>query len=94
MTRNVRKGKGSQSHKCQDAEPILSHRTRIRLKSAQDVCKYISSCIRRTEREGGETTYYKRVMMAAMLVKALEIAELEKRVEELEKHLAEKGTEQ
>ena len=92
MTRNAIRTRASSDHKGKAAEPQLTRRTRIRLKSVQDVCKYNSSCIRRTEREGGETTYYKRVMMAAMLVKALETGELEKRIERLESHLVDKDT--
>ncbi|MFH0990270.1 MAG: hypothetical protein V1799_09695 [bacterium] len=66
------------------SEHLPKPRQRIRLKSARDVCRYISSCIRRAEQGGGDNTFYKRVMMASMLIKALEVTELEERIEKLE----------
>ena len=61
-------------------------------KSASDVAKYIARCIKRTERgEGDGNTNYKLVMMASMLLKAIEGAELEKRIEKLERALQQRG---
>lgn len=61
-------------------------RTRVgRLKSSDDVAKYIARCIKRAERgEGEENRRYKLVMMASMLLKAIEAADIEKRVTRLE----------
>jgi hypothetical protein len=55
-----------------------------KLKSASDVARYMAKCIRRTEGGGDENVYYKRVMMASMLLKALEVSALEERVSRLE----------
>ena len=62
-------------------------RERIRLKSAKQICNYISSCIRRAEQAGGgdaDNVFYKRVMMASMLIKALEVSDIEERIKKLE----------
>ncbi len=58
-----------------------------RLKTAADVRKYIAKVIKRCEREGESNENYKLVMMASMLLKAVESAELEKKIEELERRL-------
>ena len=83
-----KKDKTEAGNGAEDVQPIQPKaRRRIRLKSARDVCRYISSCIRRAEHAGGGETdnvFYKRVMMASMLIKALEVSELEQRLERLE----------
>ena len=57
-----------------------------RLKSAQDVAKYMARCIRRSEKGEGDVVnrYYKLVMMASMMLKAFEAGDLERRIEALE----------
>ena len=63
---------------------VAEQRMRIRLKSPKDVCRYIASCIRRSERGGDETRLYKHVMMASMLIKAIEVAGFDERLSALE----------
>jgi hypothetical protein len=66
------------------------HRTRVgRLKTATDVAKFIARCIRKTEGGGDENRKYKQVMMASMLLKAIELSDLEERVSSLERRLVE-----
>ena len=62
-----------------------------RLESASDVAKYVARCIRDAHREegGNETKFYRRVLMASMLLKAVETASLERRINTLEKRLNE-----
>lgn len=79
------------SEKKISAEPQPKPRLRVRLKTPKDVCRYISSCIKRAERGGGDNTFYKRVMMASMLMKALEVSEIEERLKHLEE-IAERKT--
>lgn len=56
-----------------------------KLKSAQDVAKYMARCIRRAERGEGDTNEcYKLVMMASMMLKAFEAGGIEQRVRALE----------
>lgn len=68
--------------------PIRKQFKRIgRLKTAQDVAKYIARLIKRTERGEGaaeENRNYKLTMMASILLKAIEVSTLEKRIEKLE----------
>lgn len=68
-----------------------THKERKRigcLKTAQDVARYMARCIRRAERgEGEENRHYKLVMMATMLLKAVEASDLEERISKLEQHL-------
>ena len=59
--------------------------TRIRLKTAKDVARYMAKCIRRAEQGGECGDSYKLVTMASMLLKAVEVASLEGRIEALEK---------
>lgn len=61
-----------------------------KLKTAKDVAKYIARCIRKTEQGGEDNRNYKLVMMASMLLKAIEISSLEDRIEKLEKTFQEK----
>lgn len=62
------------------------------MKTASDVAQFMARCIRRAARgEGDGTTEYKLVMMASMLVKTLEVASLEKRIEQIELTLEQKG---
>jgi hypothetical protein len=60
------------------------------LKRPADVAKFIAKCMKRVER-GGEgadpNTNYKLVMMASMLIKALEASEVEDRLSNLERSL-------
>lgn len=67
-----------------------------KLKSAQDISRYIARVIRRVER-GGEgadpNLNYKLVMMASLLLKAIESGALEKRVARLEAQAEEKSRE-
>jgi hypothetical protein len=63
--------------------------TRLRigkLKTAQDVAKYMARCIRRSEKGEGDAVnrYYKLVMMASMMLKAFEAGDLVQRIEALE----------
>ena len=56
-----------------------------RLKTSRDVALYIARCIKRADRgEGDENGHYKRVMMASMLLKAIETSDIEARIEALE----------
>jgi hypothetical protein len=67
------------------AKPVKVSPKRIgRLKSAQDVAKYIAKCIRRGEGGIDQNFMYKQVMMASMLLRAIEISSLEQRIEKLE----------
>jgi hypothetical protein len=64
-----------------------TQRQRIgRLKTAQDVAKYMARCIRRGEKgEGDEVNrYYKLTMMASMMLRAFEAGDIERRVTALE----------
>jgi hypothetical protein len=68
-----------------NASPQKSERRRIgKLKTASDVAKYIARCIRKTEGGGDENRQYKQVMMASLLLKALEASSLEVRISKLE----------
>lgn len=56
-----------------------------KLKSAQDVAKYMARCIRRAERGEGDTNEcYKLVMMASMMLKSFEAGDIEARISRLE----------
>lgn len=66
---------------------------RIRLKNASDVARYMSRCIRSVEQVGGEAEAnlsYKKVSMAVMLLKAIEVSSLEERIKDLEQRTGEK----
>lgn len=63
-----------------------------KLKSAQDVAKYIARCIRQTEGGGDENRNYKLVMMAGILLKALEVSSLERRIDSLEERISKRST--
>jgi hypothetical protein len=68
--------------------PKNKPRKRIgRLKTAQDVAKYVARCIKLAERqgEGAENKYYKQVMMASILLRAVEASSFEERISQLEK---------
>jgi hypothetical protein len=55
------------------------------------VAQYIARCIKRAEKgEGGENGHYKRVMMASMLLRAIESSDIENRIEALEQKLLDK----
>lgn len=61
-----------------------------RLKTPQDVARFMARCIKEAARgEGTGTKQYNMVNMASQLLKALEVAELEKRIEKLERSLNE-----
>jgi hypothetical protein len=55
-----------------------------KLKTVGDVAKYIARCIRRGEGGVDGTRMYRQVMMASILLRAIEISSLEERVEALE----------
>ena len=61
-----------------------------RLKSASDVRAFIARCIRESAREGGtsSTVHYRNVMMATMLLKAIEVSAIEERINKLEQTIA------
>jgi hypothetical protein len=64
-----------------------TQRQRIgRLKTAQDVAKYMARCIRRGEKGEGDAVnrYYKLTMMASMMLKAFEAGDMEQRIKTLE----------
>jgi hypothetical protein len=64
--------------------------TRIRLKTAKDVARYMARCIRRAEQGGDCGDSYKLVTMASMLLKAVEVASLEERIKDLEQRTGER----
>jgi hypothetical protein len=66
----------------------IKPRARVRLKNAKDAARYIASCIKRAERGGEGNELYKRVCMASILIKALEVATLEERMAQIEQLLA------
>ena len=72
--------------------PEKKRRVRVgKLDTAWDVAKYIQKCLRlSTKGEGEGTEMYRRVMMASMLLKAIETASLERRLSELEKRVGDK----
>jgi hypothetical protein len=47
----------------------------------------MARCIRRAEGGGSDSANYKLVMMASMLLKALEVSSLEERLEKLEDNI-------
>ena len=59
------------------------------LKSARDVARYQAKCIKLASRGGGVLVNdcYKLVMMSSMLVKTLEVSELEERITILERNI-------
>ncbi len=59
-----------------------------RLKTSKDVAIYIARCIKKAEKgEGDANGHYKRVMMASMLLKAIEASDMESRIEALEQQM-------
>jgi hypothetical protein len=64
--------------------PQEPKRVRVRLKSASDVAKFQARCIRAALSGQGGTLYFNLVNMSSQLLKSLEVAELEKRIEKLE----------
>jgi predicted GTPase len=70
------------------SQSVSSTKRRVgKLKTANDVAKYMASCIRRAEGGGSDSANYKLVMMASMLLKALEVSSLEERLEKLEDNI-------
>ena len=61
-----------------------------KLKTAHDVAKYMARCIRKAEGGGDSNRYYKQVMMASMLLKAIEASSLEDRLAKLESIVSER----
>jgi len=61
---------------------------RVALKTAEDIRKFMARCVRlafRGEGGAGEVNeYYKLVNMASQLLRAVEVADLDKRLETLE----------
>lgn len=68
---------------------IRKERKRIgRLKTAQDVARFMAKCIKEAARgEGAGTKQYNMVNMASQLLKAIEVSELEGRISNLEGEL-------
>jgi hypothetical protein len=57
-----------------------------RLKTPQDVARFMAKCIKDAAKgEGMGTKYYNLVNMSSQLLKAIEVADLEKRIEKLER---------
>jgi hypothetical protein len=67
--------------------PKQQPRKRIgRLRTPQDVAKFMARCIKEAARgEGTGTKHYNLVNMCSQLLKAIEVADLEKRIENLER---------
>jgi len=55
-----------------------------RLRTPEDVRKYLASLIRRAERDGGVADAYKLSGVCAILLKAVQASEIEKRLDALE----------
>jgi hypothetical protein len=58
-----------------------------RLKTASDVARYIARTIKSVEKGEGENRAYKLVMMASLLLRALETSTIEARILALEERL-------
>jgi hypothetical protein len=72
----------------QKEDIVRCRRRRVgRLKTAGDVSHFIALCVKRAARGEGENLNFKLVNMATQLLKAIEIAEIERRIEQLQKRL-------
>jgi len=73
--------------KAQQKDTEQKPRKRIgRLKSAEDVARFMAKCIKEAARgEGTATKQYNMVNMASQLLRAIEVSELEKRLAVLER---------
>lgn len=83
------------TRKGHDKDTKQPRRVRVgKLKSAQDVARYMARVIKRVEggADGGQG--YKLTMMASMLLKAIETSTLERRIERLESTINAKGGKQ
>ncbi len=58
-----------------------------RLKTPQDVARFMAKCIKAAARGEGENRNYKLVNMASQLLKAIEVSSLEERISKLEDKL-------
>lgn len=63
-----------------------------RLKTPSDVARFMARCVRSATREGGSDAatvnhYYKLSLMSAMLLRAVEVADLEARLLRVEQSL-------
>ena len=57
-----------------------------RLRTSEDVARFMAKCIKGAAKgEGMGTKYYNLVNMSSQLLKAIEVADLEKRIEKLER---------
>ena len=66
--------------------PLKPRKKRVkRLKTAKDVAGFIAACIADTVGGGDENKNYKLCMMACMMLKAIEVSDLEERVIQLER---------
>ena len=81
MKANTRK---RASKPCLTDAPKTPRKRIGRLKTAEDVRKYIARCIKSSENHGEVTDCYKKTMMASMLLKAVEVASIEERLTQLE----------
>jgi hypothetical protein len=87
MTRTVKK----------IAEPEAIPKKRIRspkLKTASDVRKYLARLIQRVEVSGGGSAVsdaYKKSMIASLLLKSIEVSDLQSRIDAIEESLFSKG---
>jgi len=74
--------------------PKPAKRVRVgRLETASDVRRFLARMIKKATRSGGGQAvndFYKISLMAAGLLKAIEVADLERRVELLEKKIGER----
>ena len=73
--------------KRQKEPPLEAKRVRVPLRTPQEVARFMARCIRSSVRGDGENANYKLCMMASMLSKVLEGAELERRVQHVERKL-------
>jgi len=67
--------------------PKQQPRKRIgRLRTPQDVARFMARCIKEAAKgEGTGTKHYNLVNMSSQLLKAIEVADLEKRIQKLER---------
>lgn len=77
------------THKRHEKNAEQQPRKRIgRLKTPQDVARFMAKCIKEAARgEGTATKQYNMVNMASQLLKAIEVAQLEERIEALERRM-------
>lgn len=86
--------KSKSTHKKQEltaSDPVADgglkpHRRIGRLNTAEDVKKFMAKCIKSAARGVVPRTQYNLVTMASQLLKAIEVANLEARIEQLEKN--------